>query len=117
MFPRPLSGALQSARRIWDSARPAPDSAGGPVGRSGEAAEDAAIERIPRLMFGVRGVPSTMVHQRLFAHGIVSTMARPSRLISDMGVAEMGGAVTVGLAPFNTETDIEQLIRTVASLA
>ena len=34
-----------------------------------------------------------------------------------MGVAEMGGAVTVGLAPFNTETDIEQLIRTVASLA
>ncbi|PAT14085.1 cysteine desulfurase [Corynebacterium sp. NML 120412] len=87
------------------------------VGVSGEAAEDAAIERIPRLMFGVRGVPSTMVHQRLFAHGIVSTMARPSQLISDMGVAEMGGAVTVGLAPFNTETDIEQLIRTVASLA
>lgn len=87
------------------------------VGVSGEAAEGSAIERIPRLMFGVRGVPSTMVHQRLLAHGIVSTLARPSQLLTDMGVDEMGGAVTIGLGPFNTETDIEQLIRTVASLA
>ena len=58
-----------------------------------------------------------MVHQRLLAHGIVSTLARPSQLLTDMGVDEMGGAVTIGLGPFNTETDIEQLIRTVASLA
>ena len=87
------------------------------VGVSGEAAEDARIERIPRLMFGVRGVPSTTVHQRLFANGIVSTMARPSQLLTDMGVDDMGGAVTIGLAPFNTGADIDQLIRTVASLA
>ena len=87
------------------------------VGVSGEAAEGSAIERIPRLMFGVQGVPSAMVHQRLLAHGIVSTLARPSQLLTDMGVDEMGGAVTIGLGPFNTETDIEQLIRTVASLA
>ena len=29
----------------------------------------------------------------------------------------MGGAVTIAMSPFNTQNDIEQLVRTVASLA
>ncbi|MDK8113326.1 hypothetical protein, partial [Streptococcus oralis] len=74
-------------------------------------------EHTPRLVFGVHGVPAETVHQRLFANGIVSTPAPTTPLLQDMGVAEMGGAVAVGLGPFNTEVDIEQLIRTVASLA
>lgn len=87
------------------------------VGVSGEAAEGAHIERIPRLMFGVVGVPAETVHQRLFANGIVASRVDVCPLLEDMGVAEMGGAVAVSLGPFNTQADIEQLIRTVASLA
>lgn len=87
------------------------------VGVSGEAAEGSHMEHTPRLVFGVHGVPAETVHQRLFANGIVSTPAPTTPLLQDMGVAEMGGAVAVGLGPFNTEVDIEQLIRTVASLA
>ena len=33
-----------------------------------------------------------------------------------MGIAEAGGAVGVGLQPFNTPHDIDQLVRAVASL-
>lgn len=87
------------------------------VGVTGEAAEDADTDRIPRLTFGVRGVPSATVHQRLVANGMVATEASASELLRDMGVEEMGGAVTVGLGPFNTQADIVQLTRTVASLA
>ncbi|WP_234947964.1 aminotransferase class V-fold PLP-dependent enzyme [Corynebacterium sp. CNCTC7651] len=87
------------------------------VGITGEAAEHADADRIPRLTFGVRGVPSATVLQRLVANGMVATEASASTLLQDMGVFEMGGAVTVGLAPFNTQADIVQLTRTVASLA
>lgn len=89
------------------------------VGVSGEAAAESepVADRIPRLSFGVVGVPATTVLQRLFAHGIVATMTPQSQLTEEMGVAELGGAVTVSLGPFNTTADIEQLIRTVASLA
>lgn len=87
------------------------------LGASGEAAADASGERIPRLTFGVQGVPAATVHERLFDNGIVTTLAEPSPLLAEMGADEMGGAVTVGLGPFNTYADIEQLIRVVASLA
>ena len=87
------------------------------MGITGEAAEHADADRIPRLTFGVRGVPSATVLQRLVANGMVATEASASTLLQDMGVFEMGGAVTVGLAPFNTQADIVQLTRTVASLA
>lgn len=89
------------------------------VGVSGEAAAeaDSDVDRIPRLSFGVRGVPAETVHQRLLSHGIVATLTPRSTLTDEMGVDELGGAVTVSLAPFNTTADIEQLIRTVASLA
>lgn len=87
------------------------------VGVTGEAAEHAELDRIPRLTFGVRDVPASTVYQRLVANGMVATVASTSSLLEEMGVAEMGGAVTVGLAPFTTQSDIVQLTRTVASLA
>lgn len=87
------------------------------LGASGEAAADATMERLPRLTFGVQGVPAATVHERLFDNGIITTLANPTPLLTDMGLEEMGGAVTVGLGPFNTYADIEQLIRVVASLA
>ena len=87
------------------------------VGVSGEAAEHTHLDRIPRLTFGVRDVPAETVYQRLVANGMVATLASSSKLLSDMGVDEMGGAVTVSLSPFNTQADVVQLTRTVASLA
>lgn len=87
------------------------------VGVSGEAAAHAQLDRIPRLTFGVTNVPSETVYRRLVANGIVATEAQPCELLRDMGVEEMGGAVTVSLSPFTTQADIVQLTRTVASLA
>ena len=87
------------------------------LGASGEVAEEASTDRLPRLTFGVQGVPAATVYERLFDNGIVTTLASPTPLLNDMGLEEMGGAVTVGLGPFNTYADIEQLIRVVASLA
>ena len=87
------------------------------LGATGEAAAEASTERLPRLTFGVQGVPAATVYERLFDNGIVTTLATPTPLLTDMGLEEMGGAVTVGLGPFNTYADIEQLIRVVASLA
>lgn len=87
------------------------------VGVSGEAAEHARLDRIPRLTFGVNGVPSATVHQRLIANGLVASETPLTQLLIDMGVEDMGGAVTVSLSPFNNQADIVQLTRTVASLA
>ena len=89
-------------------------------GVTGEAASEASTDRTPRLSFGVRGVPAATVYERLFDNGIVTTLTTPDQatpLLTEMGIEEMGGAVTVGLGPFNTEADVEQLIRVVASLA
>ena len=90
------------------------------LGVTGEAASEASTERLPRLTFGVQGVPAATVYERLFDNGIVTTLTTPEEaipLLTEMGIEEMGGAVTVGLGPFNTEADVEQLIRVVASLA
>ena len=90
------------------------------LGVTGEAASEASEDRLPRLTFGVQGVPSKTVYERLFDNGIVTTFTAPeqaTQLLTEMGIEEMGGAVTVGLGPFNTEADVEQLIRVVASLA
>ncbi|MDY5784840.1 aminotransferase class V-fold PLP-dependent enzyme [Corynebacterium sp.] len=87
------------------------------VGVSGEAAGGVSVDRIPRVTFGVRGVPGQTVYQRLIDNGIVATEAPASELFDAMGVPDLGGAVTVSLGPFNTAGDINQLIRTVASLA
>lgn len=90
------------------------------VGISGEAAEYGdvgRIDRVPRLTFVVHNVPAETVQQRLAANGLVTTVSPNDPLLNAMGVADAGGAVTIGLAPFNTTNDIDQLTRVVASLA
>ncbi|RNE48223.1 aminotransferase class V-fold PLP-dependent enzyme [Corynebacterium alimapuense] len=87
------------------------------LGVSGEAGDGGAGDRVPRLSFAVRGVPAETVHQRLIDNGLVTTILPASQLFSEMGVDEVGGAVTASLAPFNTRYDIEHLTRVVASLA
>ena len=87
------------------------------LGVSGEAGDGGRGERIPRLSFAVRGVPAATVHQRLLDNGLVTTILPDSPLATDMGVEEVGGAVTVSLSPFTTRHDLEHLTRVVASLA
>ncbi|MGO2574445.1 MAG: aminotransferase class V-fold PLP-dependent enzyme, partial [Corynebacterium casei] len=88
------------------------------LGVTGEAAAGARTDnRIPRLSFAVKNVPAKTVHQRLFSNGLVTTLTPRSELLTEMGVDDIGGAVTVSLSPFNTHQDIEHLIRVVASLA
>ncbi|MDO5513263.1 aminotransferase class V-fold PLP-dependent enzyme [Corynebacterium sp.] len=87
------------------------------LGVSGEAGDGGQGDRIPRLSFAVRGVPATTVHQRLLDNGLVTTVLPDSALAADMGVDEVGGAVTVSLSPVTTRHDLEHLTRVVASLA
>lgn len=88
------------------------------VGVSGEAAGSAALalDRIPRVSFLVPGVPAATVHARLAENNLAISLTPASPLMDEMGVADAGGAVTVGLAPYNSEYDIDQLARVVASL-
>ena len=87
------------------------------LGVTGEAAADASDDRLPRLTFAVRDVPADVIHRRLFDNGLVTTTAPHTPLLTEMGVDEVGGAVTVSLSPFSTYHDIEHLTRVVASLA
>lgn len=87
------------------------------LGVTGEAAADASDDRLPRLTFAVRDVPADVIHRRLFDNGLVTTIAPHTPLLTEMGVEEVGGAVTVSLSPFSTYHDVEHLTRVVASLA
>lgn len=89
------------------------------IGISGDAAgEDAAgLDRIPRLSFTVQDVPAEMVHRRLMDNHLVTTVSPSDPLLDAMGVTEAGGSVTLGLGPFNTTYEIDQLTRVLASLA
>ncbi|MCK2199610.1 aminotransferase class V-fold PLP-dependent enzyme [Corynebacterium callunae] len=89
------------------------------IGISGDAAgqEAAHLDRIPRLSFTVTGVPAEMVHRRLVDNHLVTTVSPADPLLDAMGVGEAGGSVTIGLSPFSTNYEIDQLIRVLASLA
>lgn len=87
------------------------------LGVTGEAAGGGVDDRIPRLSFAVLDVPAKTVHQRLIDNGLVTTISPHTPLLTDMGVDEIGGAVTVSLGPFNTSADVDNLTRVVASLA
>lgn len=87
------------------------------LGVSGEAGDGGRGDRVGRVSFAVRGVPAETVHQRLLDNGLVTTILPPCPLTADMGVDEVGGAVTVSLSPFSTRHDLEHLTRVVASLA
>ncbi len=91
------------------------------VGVDGEGSADYGVtdtDRIPRVSFIVTDVPASTVVRRLLDNRLVTSAVTDggSALLEAMGVMEAGGAVTVGLQPFNTPHDVDQLVRTVASL-
>ncbi|WP_018118235.1 aminotransferase class V-fold PLP-dependent enzyme [Corynebacterium mastitidis] len=86
------------------------------IGVSGEAAAEAHVDRVPRISFAVRGVPAHTVYQRLLDNDLYTTLTPNTPLLDTMGLTEIGGAVTVSLAPFNQGHDVDHLTRVVASL-
>ncbi len=72
--------------------------------------------RIPVLSFAVRDVPAERVVQRLADNGILAISNASSRVLDVIGVNDVGGAVTVGLAHYSTTAEVDQLVRALASL-
>jgi cysteine desulfurase family protein (TIGR01976 family) len=72
--------------------------------------------RIPAVSFVVTDVPAERVVQRLADNGVLAIGNAASRVLDLIGVDEIGGAVTLGLAHYSTTAEIDHLIRTLASL-
>ncbi|MFN8042914.1 MAG: cysteine desulfurase-like protein [Mycobacterium sp.] len=72
--------------------------------------------RIPVLSFAVTNVPADRVAQRLADNGILATPNAASRVLDLIGVDDIGGAVTIGLAHYTTAYEVDQLMRALASL-
>jgi cysteine desulfurase family protein (TIGR01976 family) len=72
--------------------------------------------RIPVLSFAVQGVPAERVISRLADNGVLAVLDTDSRVLDAIGVNDIGGAVTVGLAHYTTTAEVDQLVRTLASL-
>ncbi|MDY6050498.1 MAG: aminotransferase class V-fold PLP-dependent enzyme [Corynebacterium sp.] len=87
------------------------------VGITGEAAGYGltAVDRVPRLTVLVRNTPTQILYQRLVENGIVVQVTPRDDLLEQMGVFEQDGALTIGLAPFNTVADVDELTRVLAS--
>ena len=86
-------------------------------GVTGEIAYGSTATRIPRVTFCIPGVPASTIRRRLIDNRLVTTVAKPDPLLSAMGLEDTDGAITVGLGPYNTTHDVDQLIRVLASLA
>jgi cysteine desulfurase family protein (TIGR01976 family) len=72
--------------------------------------------RIPVLSFAVNDVPAEKVVQRLADNGVLAIANAGSRVLDAIGVNDIGGAVTVGLAHYTTTAEVDQLVRALASL-
>jgi cysteine desulfurase family protein (TIGR01976 family) len=72
--------------------------------------------RIPVASFTVHGVPAERVVQRLADNGILAIANAGSRVLDVIGVNDVGGAVTIGLAHYSTTAEVDQLVRALASL-
>ncbi|MGV0835811.1 cysteine desulfurase-like protein [Mycolicibacterium thermoresistibile] len=72
--------------------------------------------RIPVLSFAVHDVAAERVVQRLADNGVLAIANASSRVLDVIGVNDIGGAVTVGLAHYTTTAEVDQLIRALASL-
>lgn len=72
--------------------------------------------QIPVVSFVVTGVPAERVVQRLADNGVLAIANATSRVLDLLGVNEIGGAVTLGLAPYSTLAEVDHLVRTLASL-
>ncbi len=71
---------------------------------------------IPVVSFALNGVPAEHVVQRLADNGILAVTNESSRALDVLGVNDIGGAVTVGLAHYSTTAEVDQLVRALASL-
>ncbi len=76
----------------------------------------APDDSIPVLSFAVQNVPAERVAARLADNGILAIANAPSRALDALGVNDVGGAVTVGLAHYSTTGEVDQLVRVLASL-
>ena len=77
-----------------------------------------APSRVPTLSFTVEGMPAEKVAAYL-ADRRIETMASTrgtSRLLDSLGVSDEDGAVSVGLAPYTTTFEIDQLVRELRNL-
>jgi cysteine desulfurase family protein (TIGR01976 family) len=72
--------------------------------------------RIPVLSFAVIDVPAERVVQRLADNGICAIANVPARVLDLIGVNDVGGAVSIGLAHYSTTAEVDQLVRALASL-
>ncbi len=72
--------------------------------------------RIPVVSFALHGVPAERVVQRLADNGVLAISNESSRVLDVLGVNDVGGAVTVGLAHYSTMAEVDQLVRALASL-
>jgi cysteine desulfurase family protein (TIGR01976 family) len=72
--------------------------------------------RIPTLSFAVTDVPAERVVQRLADNGICAISNAGSRVLDLIGVNDIGGAVSIGLAHYSTTFEVDQLMRALASL-
>ncbi|OBG29905.1 cysteine desulfurase-like protein [Mycobacterium sp. 852002-51057_SCH5723018] len=72
--------------------------------------------RIPVVSFALHEVPAERVVQRLADNGILAIANETSRALDVLGVNDVGGAVTVGLAHYSTTAEVDQLVRALASL-
>lgn len=78
----------------------------------------SAPSRIPTLSFTVENTAAEKVSEHLAQNriGTVSGIHSGSRLLDALGVNDEGGAVTIGLAPYTTRYEIDQLVKGLASL-
>jgi cysteine desulfurase family protein (TIGR01976 family) len=75
------------------------------------------MRRVPMVSFTVADVPAAEVVQRLVDNGICAFPSAPgNRVFEALGVGEIGGAVQLGLAHYTTVAEVDQVVRTVASL-
>lgn len=72
--------------------------------------------RVPTVSFTVAGISGDKVVRRLADNGICALADVPSRLLSVLGVGDVGGAVTIGLGPYSTPYEVDQLVRALGSL-
>ena len=76
----------------------------------------APESRIPVVSLAVHGVPADRVVQRLADNGVLAVCNTSSRVLDAIGVNDIGGAVTIGLSHYTTTSELDQLVRALASL-
>lgn len=72
--------------------------------------------RIPVVSFVVQKVTAERVVQRLADNGVLAIANVGPRVLDVIGVNDIGGAVTVGLSHYSTMSEVDQLVRALASL-